>query len=73
MKNKEIAYKHGAWRIKEAEESIFDKYKLMLSVIEKVKIDIENIDPNDKKAQGIINDLLYHYCWKIAENDDTNN
>ena len=48
-----------------ADKSILDKNKLLLSIIEKVKEDVENNDPNDKIAQKYINDLLYHYCWKM--------
>ena len=71
MDQKDIAYKRGAWRMGSADKPILDKNKLLLSIIEKVKMDIENNDPSDKVAQKHINDLLYHYCWKMihAEKD----
>lgn len=72
-KTKDIAYKTGIWRVEAADQKIFQKDKLLLAVIEKLKYDIENNDPNDKKAQEIINQLLYHYCWKIAKNEPENN
>ena len=67
MNKKDILYKDGAWRMESAENSVLNKQSLLLSVIEKLKTDIENHDPNDKRAQKIINDLLYHYCWKVNE------
>lgn len=73
MSRSNLTYKRGAWRIDAADKKFFDKDKLLLKLIEKLKIDIENNDPNDKKAQEIINELLYHYCWKLVKNDSKNN
>lgn len=68
---KDIAYKHGIWSFSERDISKFDKNKLMLSLVEKLKSDVENNDPSDVLAQKMINDLLYHYCWKVV-NSETN-
>lgn len=67
---KEIAYKHGSWSFSKTEERALDKNKLMVSLVEKMKSDIENHDPSDKSAQKIVNDLLYHYCWKMIANEN---
>ena len=66
---KDMAYKHGHWRMDAAEKTPLDKNSLMLSIIERLKKDIENFDPKDKRAQKLINDLLYHYCWKMISNE----
>lgn len=70
MGDRDLTYKAGAWKMSLAEApSIFDKDRLIISCIEKLKSDIENLDPKDKKAQSMISELLYHYCWKIAEDE----
>lgn len=65
---KDIAYKHGSWSM-DFDSTSFDKDKLMLTLIEKLKSDLENNDPSDKKAKTMINELLYHYCWKVSNAD----
>lgn len=65
-----LIYKAGAWSLSMADANkIFDKNRLLISCIEKLKYDIENNDPSDKKAQAMINDVLYHYCWKLIDNE----
>jgi len=71
MDRKDSTYKHGSWAVREAEKSFFNKNKLLLSIVEKLKSDIENNDPSDKTAQKYINDLLYHYCWKMINDQKT--
>ena len=68
MGEDDLVYKSGAWRISMADAPpILNPNLFMVSLIEKLKRDIENMDPNDKKAQSIVNELLYHYCWKIKD------
>lgn len=69
MGEHDLTYKAGAWKISMADMPIFDKNRLLISCIEKLKADIENIDPSDKKAQALINEVLYHYCWKLSEDE----
>lgn len=69
MRTKDLAYKHGAWRMENEPESGFDKAKLMMSLVEKLKKDVEDNDPSDKVSQKLINELLYHYCWKMLKNE----
>lgn len=69
MRQKELAYKHGIWEFGENDEVKFSKDRWMISVVERLKYDVENNDPSDKKAQKHINDLLYHYCWKVADSE----
>lgn len=71
MPPKDLAYKHGAWRLNDVENISLNKDKLLMSLIEKLKYDIENNDPSDKKSQSLINELLYHYCWKVLKYEKT--
>ena len=69
---KEYPYKHGSWSWKEYKEATLDRNRLVLSLIEKLKRDIENHDPKDEKAKKIVNELLYHYCWKLNDDNEHN-
>lgn len=67
MPEHDVIYKNGIWRLSLADQKLFDTNRLMISSIEKLKRDIENLSPEDKKAKELISELLYHYCWKIKE------
>jgi len=45
----------------------------MISIIERVKKDIENYFPGDKKAVVLINDCLHHFCWALHEKENKEN
>lgn len=67
MGEHDVIYKSGAWSLSMANNKpILSTPSLMVSMVEKLKKDIENMDPNDKKAQSLVNELLYHYCWKMS-------
>lgn len=70
MSEKDTVYKHGSFKMDSADKPLFNRDTLLLSVIEKLKTDIEAHDPFDKRAQRIVNDLLYHYCWKMIKHNE---
>lgn len=50
---------------------IISSNRLLLSYIENIKKNIENINPRDKKGQQLVNELIYYYAWKVAEEEVT--
>lgn len=46
---------------------MMSKNRWMVSVLERVKSDVEAT--GDAKAISMANDLLYHFCWKLVDEE----
>lgn len=50
--------------------SVFSKERLMITVLARIKADIEKIHPEDKYALNLVNDLLHHFCWRLYDQEN---
>ncbi len=43
--------------------------RLMMAIAEKVRKDVELLYPQDKTANKLATEMLYHICWKVADEE----
>lgn len=44
--------------------------RLMMNIAEKCRADIQRLYPEDKVANKIACDMLYHFAWKVKDEED---
>lgn len=46
-----------------------EKNRLILSLLENIKVLVEKTYPKDKKLIGLLSEALHLICWKVYENE----
>ena len=49
---------------------MFDKYKLMVSVLVRARNDYYNLFPEDFTNYGRMSEVIHSVCWKIKDKED---
>lgn len=48
----------------------FSKERFMMSLLERLRFDMERCFPYDKESQEITKELLYKFAWKVKDAED---
>ena len=48
---------------------MFDKYRLMASVLVRTREDYYKLFPKDTSGYGKLTEVLHSVCWKIKDNE----
>ena len=57
------------WKKIEVEDQSFNKDRLLMTLAEKFKYDVESVAFDDSKAKNMANEILYHFAWKVLEKE----
>ncbi len=49
-----------------------NKERLLLSLVDNLRRDIERLCPRDQTANKLASELLYHFAWKISDVEGAN-
>ena len=52
------------------EACVFTKERLLMTLAENLRTEIEKLCPEDKAANSLASNLLYHLCWKVKDAEE---
>lgn len=57
------------WKKLEVEKESFNKDRLLMTLAEKFKYDVEAVATDDTRAKMMASDLLYHFAFRVMEKE----